>query len=148
MAHLPGTPSSVEITVILESSGTGYTIHLIDNGIGMNANEQKLAFDKFYRAESGDVHNIKGFGLGLSYVKSIIEKHNGQVELSSTKNKGTTVTQINWTDFATSAVDIAGYKTDDNGTFLGTIWYPKLRVNSFSVNIGDPEALIERNFGI
>lgn len=82
---------SLEITVIIETSGNGFTIQMIDNGIGMSSNEQKLAFDKFYRAESGDVHNIKGFGLGLSYVKSIIEKHNGEVDLISTKNKGTTI---------------------------------------------------------
>ena len=61
-------------------------------------------------------------------------------------NKGNTVSQISWTDFSTSAVDIAGYKTDDNGTFLGTIWYPNLRVSGFGLTIGAPDALIERNF--
>ena len=63
-------------------------------------------------------------------------------------NKGNTVSQINLTDFATSSVDIAGYKTDDNGTFLGTIYYPDLRVAGFGLNIGDPGALVERNFSL
>lgn len=61
-------------------------------------------------------------------------------------NKGTTVSQVNFSDMKTSAFDIAGYKTDDNGTFLGTIWYPGLRLSNFSLNIGDPDALIERSF--
>lgn len=51
-------------------------------------------------------------------------------------------------DFKTSMVDICGYKTDDDGTFLGTVWYPKLRVAGFGINIGDPQALIERNFDL
>lgn len=51
-------------------------------------------------------------------------------------------------DFKTSMVDIAGYKTDDDSTFTGTIWYPKLRVSGFSLNIGDPDALIERGFSL
>jgi len=52
------------------------------------------------------------------------------------------------TDFATSRVDIAGYKTDDNDTFLGTVWYPKFRVTGFSLNIGDPNATIERSINL
>lgn len=61
-------------------------------------------------------------------------------------NKGSTVSQISWTDFKTSSFDIAGYKTDDNGTFLGTIWYPRLRMASLGISIGDPDAVIERSF--
>jgi len=53
---------------------------------------------------------------------------------------------VNLTDFETSAFDIAGYETDVNGTFLGTVWYPAYRMASFSFNIGDPSALMERNF--
>lgn len=55
-------------------------------------------------------------------------------------------TALDLNDFKTSAFDIAGYKTDDNGTFLGTILYPKQRISGFSLNIGDPDALIERGF--
>ena len=61
-------------------------------------------------------------------------------------NKGLSVDTIAWTDFRTSAFDIAGYMTDDSGTFLGTIWYPALRVAGFTLNIGAPDAQIERNF--
>lgn len=63
-----------------------------------------------------------------------------------TANKGDSVSQINFTDYRTPAFDIAGYKTDDSGTFLGTIWYPALRMASFGINIGDPQAVIERSF--
>ena len=55
-------------------------------------------------------------------------------------------TALTLNDFKTSAFDITGYKTDDDGTFLGTILYPKQRVSGFSLNIGDPDALIERGF--
>ena len=51
-------------------------------------------------------------------------------------------------DLKTPYSDIAAFLTDDNGTFSGTIWFPKLRVNSFSINIGDPEAIVERNFDL
>jgi hypothetical protein len=59
-------------------------------------------------------------------------------------NKGASVTTINFTDFKTTGVDICGYKTDDAGTYLGTIYYPDLRINGLSLNIGDPDSLIER----
>ena len=61
-------------------------------------------------------------------------------------NKATSNTVVTLTDFKTSMVDILGYKTDDSGTFLGTVMYPKLRTSGFSLNIGDPEAIAERNF--
>lgn len=69
------------------------TIHvsISDNGIGMTSKQQKHAFDKFYRAETGNIHNRKGFGLGLSYVKSVVEKHRGNVRMESKLNEGTTV---------------------------------------------------------
>ena len=61
-------------------------------------------------------------------------------------NKGESVNQVSWTDFTTAAVDIAGYKTDDNGTFLGTIYYPSFRLSGLGLNIGDPNAMMERSF--
>lgn len=81
----------VKISVKISSEGSNCKLSISDNGIGMTAREQKLAFDTFYRAESGDIHNRKGFGLGLSYVKSVIEKHRGSVSLISKRNEGTTV---------------------------------------------------------
>jgi hypothetical protein len=63
-------------------------------------------------------------------------------------NKSDATTSITLADFKTSMVDICGYKTDDNGTFLGTVWYPKLRVSGFGISIGDPQAYIERSFNL
>lgn len=61
-------------------------------------------------------------------------------------NKSLSNTDINLTDFKTSMVDIAGYKTDDDDTFKGTVWYPKFRLSGFGISIGDPDSLIERSF--
>lgn len=62
------------------------------------------------------------------------------------KITNTTATAITLNDFKTSSFDLAGYKTDDNGTFLGTVWYPKQRVSGWGLNISGPDALIERSF--
>lgn len=61
-------------------------------------------------------------------------------------NKSDATNTLTLNDFKTSVFDIAGYKTDDDGTFLGTIWYPKQRVAGWGLNIGDPDAIIERTF--
>jgi hypothetical protein len=60
-------------------------------------------------------------------------------------NKSDATVSISLSDFKSSMVDICGYKTDDDTTFLSTIWYPKLRVSGFGINIGDPEAYVERS---
>lgn len=61
-------------------------------------------------------------------------------------NKGTATDTLTLADFKSSMVDICGYKTSDTGTFLGTVWYPKLRLASFGISIGDPQAYVERTF--
>ncbi len=77
-------------TVELIKEKNGFTFLITDNGIGIKKEEQKLIFDKLYRVSTGDVHNVKGFGLGLDYVKRIVEMHGGIISLKSEYKVGTT----------------------------------------------------------
>lgn len=80
------------IDVVTENVGNFILIRISDNGIGMNRNVQKKIFDKFYREQSGNIHDVKGHGLGLAYVKSITNLHQGAVFVESEKGKGSTFT--------------------------------------------------------
>ncbi len=76
------------IEIITINSEEGIRISIKDNGIGIGQEIQDFIFDKFYRSQSGNVHNAKGFGLGLSYVKKLVQAHQGRISLSSRLNEG------------------------------------------------------------
>jgi two-component system phosphate regulon sensor histidine kinase PhoR len=81
-----------EITIDTNLVNGFCEIKIKDNGIGMNNETQKKVFDKFYRVEKGNIHTVKGFGIGLSYVKTIVDAHKGLISLKSKLKQGTTIT--------------------------------------------------------
>jgi two-component system phosphate regulon sensor histidine kinase PhoR len=81
-----------EITIVTRSDKKGITLQFTDNGIGMKREDLKMIFDKFYRVPTGNLHNVKGFGLGLFYVQLIILQHKGRIEVKSKLGEGTTFT--------------------------------------------------------
>lgn len=82
------TPDQPQITISTRNRNNGIEITVSDNGIGMTKDAKKLIFDKFYRVHTGNLHDVKGFGLGLSYVKAIVTAHKGRIEVESELGKG------------------------------------------------------------
>lgn len=77
-----------KVTFTAHKNNTQLIIKVSDNGIGISENDKKRIFDKFFRVSSGDIHNVKGYGLGLNYIKRIIKLHKGKIIVNSTLGKG------------------------------------------------------------
>lgn len=86
------SPEAPEINIKTENEGNWYVIKIKDHGMGMETHNKTKIFEKFFREETGNIHNVKGQGLGLSYVKKIVDLHKGQVIVESTKDVGSTFT--------------------------------------------------------
>ncbi len=83
--------TEIDIAIQTKTLNNKTCIRIIDKGIGMDANARKHIFEKFYRAHSGNVHDVKGYGLGMSYVKWVIDSHKGQITVNSEIGVGTAI---------------------------------------------------------
>jgi signal transduction histidine kinase len=84
------SPDAPKIDVYTENVKEYIILKIKDHGSGMTKSVQKKIFEKFYREHTGNIHNVKGHGLGLAYVKRIIDDHNGFISVESEKGKGST----------------------------------------------------------
>ena len=84
------TPESPNIVISSKNVKDGVEFSIQDNGIGMSKDSLKLIFEKFYRVHTGNIHDVKGFGLGLSYVKAMVDAHHGKITVKSEVGKGST----------------------------------------------------------
>ncbi len=81
---------NLHVQINSKNTGDSIVVTITDNGIGMSRDHLQKIFDQFYRIPTGNVHNVKGFGLGLSYVQDILRRLNGRITVKSEKDKGTT----------------------------------------------------------
>jgi two-component system phosphate regulon sensor histidine kinase PhoR len=79
-------PADILISTV--NTGNNIVLSIADKGIGLDAETKQLVFERFFRAATGDLHNVKGYGIGLSYVKSVIEAHDGSVRVESKPGEG------------------------------------------------------------
>lgn len=86
------TPETPHIVISTKDVRDGIEISIEDNGIGMSKDALKYIFEKFFRVHTGNLHDVKGFGLGLSYVKAMVDAHHGKVTVKSELGKGSTFT--------------------------------------------------------
>jgi two-component system phosphate regulon sensor histidine kinase PhoR len=85
MKYCKGTP---RVDVYMTAQGNVIDLRFVDNGIGIPAGYQDKVFEKFFRVPTGDIHDVKGYGLGLSYVAHIVHEHGGKISLNSVEGKG------------------------------------------------------------
>jgi signal transduction histidine kinase len=85
------SPEKPEITIYTKSNGQNIILGFSDKGVGMTRETQKRIFEKFYRIPTGNIHNVKGFGLGLSYAKAIVDAHRGAISVSSEAGVGSRI---------------------------------------------------------
>jgi two-component system phosphate regulon sensor histidine kinase PhoR len=81
---------SPEVLITTTSDSERLEVRVTDNGIGIARADQRKIFDRLYRVPTGNLHNVKGFGLGLSYVKAVLEKHGGSIRVESEPGMGST----------------------------------------------------------
>jgi len=85
---------NIDLVIKTKSINNRISISIEDKGIGMSADTTKHIFEKFYRANSGNVHDVKGYGLGMSYVKWVVDAHKGSIQVKSEVDKGTAIEVI------------------------------------------------------
>lgn len=86
------SPNTLHIKIATRLDGKNIVLKVADKGLGISKEDQKHIFEKFYRVSTGDVHNVKGFGIGLNYVQQVVSLHEGSIEVDSTLGEGTTFT--------------------------------------------------------